>query len=851
MKLGAWSCCLLLIGALAAYGQSWPDKNSATPRLVQTGFGPNGAALPFDGADYCGPTTAAMALGYLNAAGFTQLIGPSPGDAEYLNLVRVLSGLGESSDSGGSFAGSLLAGMGTYMDAKGIGASQRTIPNGSGGYRATIADIQSANVDQQILFGVLGWYFNEGGVYTRNGGHFFAITDQTPGAPGSLTIHNPFPNALLDQPNMPAFVQQTIPMATFTANSTNNNYPLPVGTYLQFAPGQQNIGPTSGVQAILEQVFTVSINASQLPSGGFTPQDWEIATEQTLNTGGGNLDVTTRVTGAGGIRKISDGNLVFHREVTLSGNHTVDAGAFVSKVQTGDAFGTGSIALTGTGALEFRPSDAVPTAVSLTVASRADTLTADGARVVFAGGNHLVLDRGANPSLTVTLGGNNGDGVANLVAAHPGATLVIEANDLGGSERLLVTGTGDNLPALTNGMVGGNIVGASGSAATGAFLTYDAADGFLAAVTMQGNINTATSTTIYEAATSQTLTGNSSVFALAVGNVTIDGASVLSVGAGAGPAGMILNGGTVATRGLAFGGAQAAVYTSRDGGTINAPLTGTGGFSKFGPGTLAVSGNASALTGAASVQSGTLALNAAWGASSTTVLANAVLEVNTGGSVTGNVTASADATVTLNGGTVQNLAIQSTTNASGPIQGGTLQGTGTVAGTLLLNGYIAADPVTQVGTLTIEGLVTAGAGAAFIWSLPTLVDNTTGVAGTNWNAVNLTNADATFGDIGGNDVSVFFDFASGLDPNSGNAFWLVDHEWTLLTFSGRASADRRANLSFPSSAFPAGNFRYEHQGNEIVLTFTAVPEPSVAGLLAVSAAFAWFLRRKSRRRCSG
>ncbi len=846
MKLRALCCCLFLAGTLPSQGQSWPDKNSATPSLVQTDFGPNGALLPFDGADYCGPTTAAMVLGYLNTAGFTQLIGPSPGDAEYLNLVRVLAGLGGASDSGGSFATSILAAMGTYMDAKGIGAANRTIPDGSGGYRTTIGDIQSANVDQQILFGVLGWYSFNGTTYNRGGGHFFAITDQTPGAPGSLTIHNPFPYALLDVPNTPPNVQQTIPMANFVATPTNNNYPLPVGTYLQFDPGQQNVGPTAGVQAIVEQVFTVSINASQLPTAGFTPQDWVIASEQTINTGGGNLDVTTRVTGAGGIRKINEGHLVFRDDVLLAGNHTVSAGALVSAVQSGDAFGTGSISLTGTGALEFRPDSMTPAAVSLTVASRANTPTVDGARVIFSGGNRLTLDRGANPSLSVTLGGNNGNGVENLVAGGPDSTLVIRANDLGGTEKLLITGTGGNHPVLTNGMVGARIVGASGPAMTGAFLTYDLTNGFTAAATSQGNINNSTAATIYQATTAQTLTGNAAVYALAVENTTIDGAASLSIGSGSDAAGLIFNGGTVSTAGLSFGGAQATVYTSNEGGTITAPMSGTGGFVKFGPGALQVGGNASALTGASFVHSGTLALDAAWGASSTTVSANAKLQVNAGGSVSGNITASMDATVALNGGTVQNVEIQSTTNSAGPIQGGALSGNGTVAGTLLLNGYVVADPTTKAGTLTIEGLVTAGAGAAFIWSLPTLVDNTTGVAGTSWNAIELTNADATFGEENGNSISVFFDFGSGLDPNSGNAFWAIDHEWTLLTFSGRASADRRANLSFPSEAFPAGNFHYEHQGNEIVLTYTAIPEPSTFLLLAAAGLICFRFSRRGR-----
>lgn len=849
MRLHAALIAWWALTAAVACGQPWPDKNTATPDLVQTGFGPNGAFLPFDGSAYCGPTTAAMALGYLNAAGFTQLIGPSPGDAEYLNLVRVLSGLGGASDSGGTLASSLMDGISVLMDAKGINPAQRSIPSGNGGFRQTISDIQSQNVDQHILFGALGWYQNDNGYYTRSGGHFFVITDQVVGSPGTLTIHNPFPNSLLDQPNTPANVQQTIPMADFVANATNNNYPLPVGTYLQFNPGQQDVGPTAGVQAVIEQVFRLSIDASQLPSGGFTPHDWSVGSQTTINTGGGVLDVTTKVTGGGGFHKINAGEMVFHREMTLSGDHTVEGGALVSRVQSGDAFGTGSLALTGTGELKFRPDDASPAAVALTAASRAHIPGGDGAQVSFAGGNTITLDRGANPSLSVTIGGNNGNGVANLVQSAADATLVIQASDLGDTEKLLVAGSGANLPPVTNGTVGGNIVGASGPSKSGAFLTYDSADGFRPASTFQGDINLSTSSTVYRATNGQTLTGNANAFAVAVENVTIDGAFTLGVGDGAGPAGMIFNGGTVTTETLAFGAARATVYASEGGGTIAADITGTGGFVKFGAGTLAANGNASGLSGNTRVQSGTLSVSAAWGQStaSNDVLAGAKLQVNTGGSVAGNTTAQQGATVSLRGGTLQNVEIKSTTNAQGPVQGATLEGAGTITGTLSLNGYIAANPATKAGTLTIDGLVTTGAGAAFIWSLGSLVDNTTGTAGLNWNSIELTNPDATFGTWNGSAVDVLFDFGAGLDPNSGNAFWTQNREWTVLTFSGRTNASERANFSFPANAFPAGDFYFRHEGNETLLTFTAVPEPSTWPLLAFGASGAWLLRRRYKR----
>ncbi|MDD2769262.1 MAG: hypothetical protein PHT19_11040 [Methylococcus sp.] len=128
-----------------ASGQTWPNKTIATPNLVQTDFGPNGSALPFDGADYCGPTSASMALGYLNQAGFTQLLGAHAKQEDYLNLVKVLSGLGGSSDSGGTLTSYLQAGLGIYFSAKGIGAENWKITPWNRGYHRSIPQIAAMN----------------------------------------------------------------------------------------------------------------------------------------------------------------------------------------------------------------------------------------------------------------------------------------------------------------------------------------------------------------------------------------------------------------------------------------------------------------------------------------------------------------------------------------------------------------------------------------------------------------------------------------------------------------------------------------------------------------------------------
>lgn len=160
----------------------------------------------------------------------------------------------------------------------------------------------------------------------------------------------------------------------------------------------------------------------------------------------------------------------------------------------------------------------------------------------------------------MTVGGNSGNDVANLVQRGPAPTLVIDADDLGGTEKLLIKGSGGNLPYLTNGIVSANIVGTSGVSKDGHFLTYSSTgdnSGFSHALTFTGDINSATSSTVYQAASDQTLNGAAAVYALSVEDgITVHGAGqTLGVGDGASVAGIILNGGTLSTGALALGSA--------------------------------------------------------------------------------------------------------------------------------------------------------------------------------------------------------------------------------------------------------------------------------------------------------
>jgi len=116
---------------------------------------------------------------------------------------------------------------------------------------------------------------------------------------------------------------------------------------------------------------------------------------------------------------------------------------------------------------------------------------------------------------------------------------------------------------------------------------------------------------IYAALTPQTLNTNATVYALKLENVGIQGVNgTLAIGQGAANevSGIIFNGGSIGNLKLAFGAAQAAIFTSQAGSIIGAGISGTAGLVKFGPGNLTLSGR-NGYSGKTVVASGTLTIN--------------------------------------------------------------------------------------------------------------------------------------------------------------------------------------------------------------------------------------------------
>ena len=200
------------------------------------------------------------------------------------------------------------------------------------------------------------------------------------------------------------------------------------------------------------------------------------------------------------------------------------------------------------------------------------------------------LTIGATATLQLT-GGAAGETVTltNGITRQPGATLVIQpstAGSLGTATEKLFASTLAN----TNGIVSPWIVtnnGVAGSAGPYDFVT-NGANGLVKATYGATAVGAGTGTKVVDQTGNQTLAANAAAYALKVesGKTVTLGANTLTIGDGTNPAGLSLAAATPISGGtLAFGGSEAVMWLGAA-STVNSILTGSGGLTVAGSGSL-------------------------------------------------------------------------------------------------------------------------------------------------------------------------------------------------------------------------------------------------------------------------
>jgi autotransporter-associated beta strand protein len=297
-------------------------------------------------------------------------------------------------------------------------------------------------------------------------------------------------------------------------------------------------------------------------------------------------------------------------------------------------------------------------------------------------------------------------------------------------------------------------------------------------------------------------------------------------------------GGLNGSRDIDNGGNTLTIGVNNKSTTYSGVLSGTGGLTKNGTGTLALAGN-NTFTGDTRISSGTLAIelaNALAAASNLTVDPGATFE-RLGYSQT-----FADAVVN---GSVGNQFVGGLLTVSGM-----LSGTGVVTGDVLVNGLHA--PGNSPGIQTFNGDLTYGSGAVVNWEL---TGNTASNSPVVFDQIVLTgSADVTFS--GSNLLSLSFNGA-GSAVDWTNSFWNVNRAWTVFDLAsgittGFGSLSLGGSLvdanGLPLDAGTRGSFSLVQSGQDVLLAFTAVPEPSTCASLLAGLACGGYLSLRRRNR---
>jgi fibronectin-binding autotransporter adhesin len=222
---------------------------------------------------------------------------------------------------------------------------------------------------------------------------------------------------------------------------------------------------------------------------------------------------------------------------------------------------------------------------------------------------------------------------------------------------------------------------------------------------------------------------------------------------------------------------------------------------------------------------------------------NGTLEVLANRNYVGATAIANNGTIELGGGT---LTATSLTNATGSVLSGygTFNPTGGVtvgSGVLVSPGSTAAG--SYIGTLDFNTL-TLGAGGSMVFD----VSNAAGTAGTGYDTINVTGtANITASSITPFNISIeSINMGSGT-PGLASYTYPNNYQWTLLT-SSTLTTFSASDFNLTDGTFVNGGvFSITSSGNDILLNFTPVPEPSTWALMLSGAAAAGLIAWRRRR----
>jgi autotransporter-associated beta strand protein len=187
--------------------------------------------------------------------------------------------------------------------------------------------------------------------------------------------------------------------------------------------------------------------------------------------------------------------------------------------------------------------------------------------------------------------------------------------------------------------------------------------------------------------------------------------------------------------------------------------------------------------------------------------------------------------------------------------GGVIGGSGTLAGSLTLNSSSTASPGNSPGVLS-TGSQTWNDGANYNWQL----FDANGSAGTAYDTMNITGSLDLTGLTGILDFNINLWTLSSIGPDVNglalNFDSLSNYNWTLASTTAGILGFEASDFTINTAPINGtggfanpftGNFEVGVSGNDLVLTYTPVPEPSAFQVAALVASVIFTWRCRSRR----
>ena len=653
-------------------------------------------------------------------------------------------------------------------------------------------------------------------------------------------------------------------------------------TTTQFAQSNSNTGTT-----IVDQ-STLTLGRFNVSNRGTIAISDASGGDPALTIGDANNStfrgvIEDHTSGSGSVLKTGSGTITLTGENTYTGGTTIEEGT----LQLGDGGTTGSIVgnVANDGMLAFDRSD------NLTfdsVISGTGGVTKNGTGdLTLSGDNTYEGATNINAGRILVPDNLETDPFANSdVTIASGASLLIGQTNFGGITLGSLAGGGTVTNAINNLSIGGNNTSTtfsgtitSGSTSekqgTGTFtltgsgislnggldvrggnLVIDGASGNFGGIDAN-SINTTTTTirntTSAFDASSLNVVNDST---LTINNAQVLGLSTLTNFSSANPV-TIENGSTVTTAEFTQGSNQTTIVdeSSLSLGRFSSPARGTIAISDASGGDPALTfGNANNSTFEGVIEDHTTGSGSVLKTGSGTITLSGSNTFSGGMTINAGVVsisiseAVGTGTVTLDGGSLD-LNGQTISNPVGfGSSGGSLGGSGTISGALSLTGTDQViSPGASPGTLNF-GTNQSWDSFSYAWELNTW----TGLsAGTDFDQISVTGSLTLTGADPGDYILDITSLTAGNLTGDLSNFTETNQSWTIVSTSGGVSGFDASfwdiqTGNFSSSPVYQGSFFLSQNGGDLVLSYAAIPEPRVYGVLAGLLVFLVALRNRHR-----